>query len=355
LIHLPPGRWLIAGRSVLGALLLLALPSGGGACSVPVFRYALEHWSGQQYEAVVLHRGPLPGNMARSVRALEEAPANLTVIAMEAGRAPPELLKVWGSGDPQRSAPWLFLRRGSGLERALVWSGPLTEESCRALLSSPTRQELVRRLTGGDSVVFLLLTCGREEEDNAALQFLEQQLPRLQQELRLPEHAFDDAALRSPVPLKLALSVLPLSCTAAGEGPFVHMLQHVEGLERPSGPIMFPIFGRGRALAGLPVADVDSEVLRRTTTFLCGACSCELKEGNPGIDLLLSADWEALLGLAGEEKQPPRQAPPVAVSAGNPSPRSHPPWLYAAILGAGLLVILTGARVLGNRKPQSPE
>jgi len=29
--------------------------------------------------------------------------------------------------------------------------------------------------------------------------------------------------------------------------------------------------------------------------YICGACSCEWKQGNPGADLLMTADWDGAL------------------------------------------------------------
>ena len=43
----------------LSALLLLCNPSVSDACSVPVFRYALELWPPDEYEVVLFHEGPL--------------------------------------------------------------------------------------------------------------------------------------------------------------------------------------------------------------------------------------------------------------------------------------------------------
>ena len=51
-----------AGRNVLTSgvcltlLALLYLPSQLSACNVPVFRYALEHWSADPYDVIVFHR-----------------------------------------------------------------------------------------------------------------------------------------------------------------------------------------------------------------------------------------------------------------------------------------------------------
>ena len=43
----------------LAALLVLCNPSVSEACSVPVFRYALELWPPDEYEVVLFHEGPL--------------------------------------------------------------------------------------------------------------------------------------------------------------------------------------------------------------------------------------------------------------------------------------------------------
>jgi hypothetical protein len=40
-------------------VLFVLMPSSVFACSTPVFRYALERWPADYYEAVFIHRGPL--------------------------------------------------------------------------------------------------------------------------------------------------------------------------------------------------------------------------------------------------------------------------------------------------------
>jgi hypothetical protein len=59
-------------------------------------------------------------------------------------------------------------------------------------------------------------------------------------------------------------------------------------------PIVFPIFGRGRALYALVGKGIRAETIEQAATFLIGKCSCQVKEQNPGTDLLLTADWKAL-------------------------------------------------------------
>lgn len=64
-------------------VLLALLAARADACTVPVFRYALERWPADDYEAVVFHRGPLDEESRALIAAFEkraeEASANLVV------------------------------------------------------------------------------------------------------------------------------------------------------------------------------------------------------------------------------------------------------------------------------------
>jgi hypothetical protein len=318
------------------------------ACSTPVFRHALENWAPSPYEAVVLHRGPLSAEALRAVQLLEEAPTNVEVRQVDAAAVTEDLRRVWEKGDPQMSAPWLVLRRESGDERVVVWSGPLNAANATAVLDSPARREIVRRLAAGDSAVLVFLASGHREEDAAVMRLLEEELPKLQR-IALPEQPVE-AAPRCALPLKVAFSVLRVERGDAAEDVFCRMLLHVEELEKPDGPVVFPVFGRGRALGGLAGANLDADVLHHAATFLCGACSCEVKDLNPGADLLLRADWNALLGFSGEEPPPPPPPAPMPPPPSRPPAAGPPVWLLGCIAASVVLVLITGARALGWRR-----
>ena len=49
------------------AIVLLSVSSMLEACSVPVFRYALERWQAAPYEVIVLHRGALDADAKKLV------------------------------------------------------------------------------------------------------------------------------------------------------------------------------------------------------------------------------------------------------------------------------------------------
>ena len=60
--------------------------------------------------------------------------------------------------------------------------------------------------------------------------------------------------------------------------------------------MLFPIFGRGRVIPPAIGGEITTEAIRDMGEFLTGPCSCEIKELNPGYDLLLTANWNSLAG-----------------------------------------------------------
>jgi hypothetical protein len=56
-------------------------------------------------------------------------------------------------------------------------------------------------------------------------------------------------------------------------------------------PIAIPIYGRGRAHFGLVGGGINPQMVEETGQFLCGACSCQVKDENPGVDIVMAVDW----------------------------------------------------------------
>ena len=63
-------------------------------------------------------------------------------------------------------------------------------------------------------------------------------------------------------------------------------------IEYKSSPLAFPVFGRGRLLYTLVDEGINERNVRAMCEFIISACSCEIKIQNPGVDLLIAADWE---------------------------------------------------------------
>src|SRR5690606_30723445 len=70
-------------------------------------------------------------------------------------------------------------------------------------------------------------------------------------------------------------------------------------------PMVFPIFGRARALYALVGGGIHPVPIERAAQFLTGPCSCQVKAENPGVDLLLAARWDDLVTTDSLPDRPP--------------------------------------------------
>jgi len=194
-----------------------------------------------------------------------------------------------------------------------IWSGTLTTNTLAALLDSPLRREIARRIVHGDSVVWVLVESGDAAADTAALRTLTERLKYLQSAVQLPEQDPDDPASRlGPGPmLVLRFSVVRLSRSDPREAFTLAMLER----QRAGAPTAYPVFGRGRVLVPLPHKDLTPENIEEVCAFLTGECSCQVKEAQIGWDLLVQCNWDEELERVDEERQ---AAPPVVQSASKP-------------------------------------
>lgn len=306
-------------RFALAGLLVCLLAAPAGACSVPVFRYALERWPVEPYEVYVFHRGGLGAEDQAALERLQGAAGAVTVRVVDLDATPDaEAAAIW-QRQPDARAPWMVARypRSFGLEPD-AWAGPLSAESAALVLDSPARQTIARRLLDGESVVFLLLESGDREKDDAAARLLDEQLAASRKTLRLPEPVagqWDDPVYdrRGPPPnLRIAFSVVRVSRADPAEAALVSVLL-VGERDDPAArvPVVFPFYGRGRALTALAGEGLSADALASVCEFLTGACSCIVKSSSPGMDILMTADWDA--ALAAQTSAIPAVTPPPLV------------------------------------------
>jgi hypothetical protein len=73
-------------------------------------------------------------------------------------------------------------------------------------------------------------------------------------------------------------------------------------------------------LGGLTGKEIDGEMLVRVAAFLCKECSCQVKELNPGIDLLMSLRWNEAFDrmYEGKEAVPMPASSPAYLSPAAP-------------------------------------
>ena len=96
-------------------------------------------------------------------------------------------------------------------------------------------------------------------------------------------------------------------------------------------PMIFPVYGRGRTMPPLVGKGITAENLRGGVSYLLGACSCLVKEQNPGVDLVFRWDWNAAADAMAMKDDPSldgqlnyREFIPGEVSTQPPGARREP-------------------------------
>jgi hypothetical protein len=277
----------------------LLLVSGlAWACSVPVFRYGLEHWAADAYQVLVFHDGPLDAAKQALIKQLSASEhANVQVHVVNVAQAGKDLRGFW---EQNGKAEVLVQPPPSLRSKAVVWSGALTTQSVAELLESPMRSELAQRLGDGDSAVWVLLESGDKRADDDAAKALEDYLKHIGETMELPQ--LDEQDIKNglvSVPadgLRLNFPMVRLARSDKREAMLIQSLLATEpDLKDSHEPIAFPVFGRGRVLYALVGKGIKLDNVMHAASFLLGSCSCQIKEQNPGADLLMNADWKKLL------------------------------------------------------------
>jgi hypothetical protein len=294
-------------RNFVAAVAVVACAiTTASACSIPVFRYALEHWHPDAYLVYVFHRGELTPEQSEQLAALQPKRPDgmpITNVKIQAinldGDLDDETRTLWESHQSE-ALPWLVVQKaGPARSPAIgVWSGELNAANVALLVDSPARKFISERLLAGESVVWLFLDSGDKEKDDAAYTLLTTELERLKGTLELPPIDPADAAELSVAPegLKLSFQAKRIARDDPAEAALVQMLLSVEPDVRQEPyihmPMAFPVFGRGCALYTLAGDGINPRTIEDACRFLIGGCQCTVKEQNPGSDLLLAVDWD---------------------------------------------------------------
>lgn len=299
----------------------LAVGPVSRACNIPVFRYALENWRPDPYLVFVLHRGELDAAQQELVAQLRAAsgdsqrPANLDVHVVdiehwrlesssaepsETPQLPPPMIEflTQAIAGPDLNTPQLVALYPATMGHpAVAWQGTLDADPIRSLLDSPLRQQVAQRLLSGQSAVWVLIESGDAAADDEAHARLEVEVARLKSQIELParEVIESDEYYRPEVEIDLRVdfSTVRVRRDDPQEAAFASMLLGSEAdLRDFKEPIAIPIYGRGRTYFALVGKGINAEMIEENCRFLCGACSCVVKEQNPGIDMLLAVDWD---------------------------------------------------------------
>ena len=321
-------------------LTLFLAAQSSEACQVPVFRYALERWRPDPYQLVIVHEGNMTGEQKSKLVHLEESLVgpNGPVVNLRFDRIDlakeKDQLERWENLHKEQNAPMtahLFYPFQALEEEAFpIWSGAFTKKNLGAILDSPLRRELVKRIMAGNSAIWLFLESGNKERDDKLFKKLENYARIAQKEIGIPkgviqQSAFEDPdlvlgpedeenVLESSVPLKIAFSIHRLSREDPKEAVLLTMLMNLEedllDEEFADQPMLFSVFGKGRVLLPLVGKGINEENTLGDCSYLCGPCSCQVKNQNPGTDLLVKADWWT--SLEGSSVIVEKELPPLS-------------------------------------------
>ena len=288
-------------RGWAGVVMVVAalLPAPTSACDTPVYRYALERWQPDDFLLVA------PASAQESLRREIDALASRGPRANVAVLDPVEAEQIGRTVDPDRMvllAPPDKLQPGKFEE---VWGGPPTAAALARLADSPARRELARRLITGEAIVWVVVDRG-EADVGDGLQKLEPLITEFIRDVVAEDEARkDEPSLEEPDAPALKpsdkaifwpprMSVLRVRADDPQEREFTALLTAAGEPEVAAVSALFPVFGCGRTLGGIRLANLNAEAFLSACDFLTGACSCEVKEISPGTDLLLAADWNAV-------------------------------------------------------------
>ena len=291
------------------------IPATAFACKVPVFRYALERWNVDRYTMVVMIDGEPDQEVAKAIKRITEASAteaaNIEVQVIDIAELSTQQQWQLEDFDPAVETPHLqvFYPERSG-SRRLCWEGAFTSAVAEKWLSSPLRSKVADELVAGASAVFVLVECedskiNQQVEETvrigvtqamAEITIPEGVIPRLGANEYLQQHpeASLDDVLRCDVPLKVDFQITRLASDNHSEFALRAMGNGLAASS--SGPWLIPIFGRGRMLDTIDARELTAQTVMNACQYMVGECSCTVKTQNPGVDLLMSANWSESLG-----------------------------------------------------------
>ncbi|MDA1052474.1 MAG: hypothetical protein O3C40_18615 [Planctomycetota bacterium] len=289
------------------------LTSIATACETPVYRYAMYRWQPAPYEVYFFHDQPANEQDQRVQEMLTEyergddARANVACIPVniaedpELTSVPPDVKKAWLERE-DKQLPCYFISTPYG---AGISFEQLDEAKVKSLVESPARKSLAAQLETGKLGVFVMLG-GKDEAENEATAAI---LNGLVEEVRegkvsLYVSPTDAPAEGEPAAPKsnFDLGFIQINRDDPEEQWLVRSLLAMEpDLPNEERPMIFLVYGRARALLPYIGKGITRENLIREIEFISGACSCTVKEQNPGIDLLVRYDWDSAAAALAEK------------------------------------------------------
>jgi len=312
------------------ALFVLVATSSTQACTTPVYRYAMYNWAPSPYYVFYFHRGDPPAEDAKVNEKMAKLPepdpkaANLAFEAVDVSaedefdRLPGPVKEAWKEHvgeDAEKAEPVHLVFSAWG---AKLHAGRLDDPTLKALVESPLRTKICQ-LIEDDHMAVMLFLPGSDKTKNEEAEKVAKEVIAMASAGEIfveslamdpdpsqwmpPGEATDDESAEEtpsaedepPPPPGLKIAFAKLSRDDKKEEWLVRSLTAMEPdlVELAAEPMIFFAYGRGRAMPPYVGKGITTDNLAGEIQFLGSACSCFVKEQNPGADLLVNWDWES--------------------------------------------------------------
>ena len=287
------------------------------ACDTPVYRYAMYRWDPSPYEVYHFHSADMEEKFAAAKKELNEArdekvtPLNVAVYPVNLAKdpelktVPRDVRRIWQAKVEEGiKTPATLIVNPKGYE---VHCGALAAADVSHFADTPARKQIGQLLSKGHCGVYVLLL----GKDNTLNESAKKAVAKVVKDVNsgdLSLYAGPDA--RNPLrpakededkdadekPPHSAASLVFTQKDLKAQDPWLYRsLMAVENdlYDFQEEPMLFVVYGRGRALPPYIGKGIAYENLVEITNFVTSACSCTVKDQNPGVDLPMAFDWKA--------------------------------------------------------------
>ena len=270
----------------------LPFTAGLRACDTPVYRYAMYRWLPAPYEVYCIHDRDLNASASELKSAIDqsgqngEAPMNIVFVPVdlaadkELARVPPDVKEAW-LRQASPALPWYLVSSPVGVH---LQSGAMSVDELAAMTDSPARRRIGRLLEEGNAGVYVFLagadaeaTAAAEQElqgvvdDVAAGKITLYGLPPARGQIGMPDKSRAETEPAGPPPL--AVGLVKLTRSDHDEKWLVQCLLALErDLPASKEPVVFLVYGRGRALFSCLGKGIRRDNLIQDIEFVTGAC-----------------------------------------------------------------------------------
>ncbi len=291
-------------RYVLVPFILLTALYTAIACNVPVYRYALERWPSDPYALVVLHDADLGDDQKALIDELESAnvryvPALYVDKEDTRGEIKNEAVAQWREAHADTPLPIMLMFYPSTLRVQTPFIAlPLDTASVELMKDSPVRREIARALLKNSTAVWLFIPGEDEKENEETKAMIRTTLDELEKTIKLNDSFLQEMEMygQDATNLTIHFDLIEMDKHDPDERLLWTLLSELyEDVAQVQTPILIPIYGRARAMAIMLKEYIQKDYIEDACYFITGACSCEVKAGNPGFDLFIPVPWDDLI------------------------------------------------------------